>query len=140
VTHDRTLTDHEMRTARLLLTRPTEDDRGFHSAVHSDPRLYAHAPHVVGTQETNARFFDAILDHWEAHGFGYWVARDGDSGMPLGWAGVQRRDGQLNLYYRFVTEAQGRGAREAARAAVALATEWLPGWCARTSPSCSPRT
>jgi RimJ/RimL family protein N-acetyltransferase len=48
--------------------------------------------------------------------------------MPWGWVGVQRRDQHLNLYYRFVTEAQGRGlAREAARAAVAMATEWHHG-------------
>ena len=117
----------ETTTARLELTRPTEQDRAFHSAVHSDPRLYSHAPHVLGTPESNAAFFDAILDHWATHGFGYWVARDRESGMPWGWVGVQRRDDHLNLYYRFVTEAQGRGlAREAARAAVAMATEWQP--------------
>ena len=93
----------ETTTARLELTRPTEQDRAFHSAVHSDPRLYSHAPHVLGTPESNAAFFDAILDHWATHGFGYWVARDRESGMPWGWVGVQRRDDHLNLYYRFVT-------------------------------------
>jgi RimJ/RimL family protein N-acetyltransferase len=120
--------DHSaLRTARLVLARPTEHDRAFHTAVHSDPRLYTHAPHVLGTPETNAQFFEAILDHWTTHGFGYWVARDLGSGMPWGWVGVQRRDGYLNLYYRFVTEAQGQGlAREAARAAVATAAEWWP--------------
>ncbi|TPG19549.1 GNAT family N-acetyltransferase [Pedococcus bigeumensis] len=117
----------ETTTPRLLLTRPTEQDRAFHTAVHSDPRLYAHAPHVLGTPATNAEFFDAIIAHWATEAFGYWVARDRDSGMPVGWVGVQRRDGHLNLYYRFVTEAQGRRlAREAARAAVAMATEWHP--------------
>jgi RimJ/RimL family protein N-acetyltransferase len=115
------------RTARLLLQRPTEQDRDFHTEVHSDPRLYTHAPHVLGTPETNARFFDAILDHWATHGFGYWVAREVASGRPVGWVGLQRRDEHLNLYFRFVTEAQGRGlAREASRAAVAMATEWHP--------------
>ena len=120
--------DHSaLRTARLLLARPTEHDRAFHTAVHSDPRLYTHAPHVLGTPETNAQYFAAILDHWATHGFGYWVARDLESGMPRGWVGVQRRDGYLNLYYRFVTEAQGQGlAREAARAAVLMAAEWCP--------------
>jgi RimJ/RimL family protein N-acetyltransferase len=116
----------ELRTDRLLLTRPTERDRAFHTAVHSDPDLYTHAPHVIGTPETNAAFFDAILTHWAEHGFGYWVARDRESGMPVGWVGVQQRDEHLNLYYRFVTQAQGRGlAREAGRAAVTMATEWL---------------
>jgi RimJ/RimL family protein N-acetyltransferase len=120
-------TSFETTTARLSLRRPTEADRDFHAAVHSDPRLYTHAPHILGTPETNAQFFDAILDHWATHGFGYWVARHRESGMPLGWVGVQRRDDALNLYYRFVTEAQGRGlAREAGRAAVSMATEWHP--------------
>lgn len=34
----------------------------------------------------------------------------------------------LNLYYRFLPEQHGSGlGREAARAAVACATEWVPG-------------
>ena len=117
----------ETTTRRLVLRRPTEADRDFHSRVHSDPRLYTHAPHVLGTPETNAAFFARILAHWQEHGFGYWVAEDRESGMPVGWVGVQRGDDRLNLYYRFVLEAQGRGlAREAGRAAVAMATEWGP--------------
>lgn len=117
----------ETTTRRLVLRRPTEADRDFHSRVHSDPRLYTHAPHVVGTPETNAAFFARIPAHWEEHGFGYWVAEERESGMPVGWVGVQRGDAHLNLYYRFVVEAHGHGlAREAGRAAVGMATEWGP--------------
>jgi RimJ/RimL family protein N-acetyltransferase len=117
----------ETTTARLVLRRPTEADRGFHAAVHSDPRLFTHAPHVVGTDASNAEFFAAILAHWEAHEFGYWVAQDRASGMPLGWVGVKRSDRFLNLYYRFVAEGHGRGlGKEAGRASVAMATEWVP--------------
>jgi hypothetical protein len=47
----------ETDTARLRLRRPTGADRAFHDQVHSDPRLYAHAPHVVGTAATNAAAF-----------------------------------------------------------------------------------
>ena len=120
----------ETTTRRLRLRRPTEADRDFHSAVHSDPRLYTHAQHVIGTPETNKAFFDDILAHWDEHGFGYWVAEDKDSGMPLGWVGVKgitKAEGEfLNLYYRFVPEAHGKGlAKEAGRAAVSMATEWL---------------
>lgn len=115
----------ETTTSRLRLRRPSEGDRAFHTEVHSDPRLYTHAPHVLGTPETNRAFFDAILAHWEERGFGYWVAEDLQTGMPLGWVGVKQQEGYLNLYYRFAAEAQGRGlAREAGRAAVAMATEW----------------
>ncbi|NNM44468.1 GNAT family N-acetyltransferase [Knoellia koreensis] len=119
----------ETTTRRLRLRRPTEADRDFHSAVHSDPRVYAHAPHVIGTPETNKVFFDDILAHWDEDGFGYWVAEDKTSGMPLGWVGVKGAGGDhgdfLNLYYRFVPEAHGKGlAKEAGRAAVAMATQW----------------
>lgn len=117
----------ETTTDRLVLRRPTEGDRAFHHTVHSDPRLYRHAPPVVGTPASNAEFFEAILGHWEEHGFGYWVAEERASGMPVGWVGVKRSEGFHNLYYRFVAEAHGRGlAREAGRAAVAMATEWQP--------------
>jgi RimJ/RimL family protein N-acetyltransferase len=118
----------ETTTTRLVLRRPTEADRVFHDVVHSDARLYTHAPHVVGTPASNATAFEAILRHWAEHGFGYWVAQDKQSGMPVGWVGVRRADGFLNLYYRFVVAAQGRGlATEAARAAVAMARERVPG-------------
>lgn len=117
----------ETTTDRLVLRRPTDADRAFHDEVHSDPQLYRHAPHVVGTPETNAAAFKAILDHWEQHGFGYWVAEDRATGMPLGWVGVKRSEGFHNLYYRFAAAAHGRGlAKEAGRAAVAMATEWQP--------------
>ncbi|GAA2738739.1 hypothetical protein GCM10009867_31450 [Pedococcus aerophilus] len=117
----------ETTTARLRLRRPTEADRAFHSAVHSDPRLHTHAPHVLGTPGTNAKFFTSILAHWQDQNFGYWVAEDLETGVPLGWVGVKQQDGYLNLYYRFTLEAQGRGlAREAARAAATMATQWQP--------------
>jgi RimJ/RimL family protein N-acetyltransferase len=64
----------ETTTTRLVLRRPTEADRVFHDVVHSDARLYTHAPHVVGTPASNATAFEAILRHWAEHGFGYWVA------------------------------------------------------------------
>ena len=118
----------ETSTARLVLRHPTEADRAFHDEVHSDPRLYTHAPHVLGTPTSNAAAFEAILRHWQEHGFGYWVAQDKRSGMPVGWVGVRRADGYLNLYYRFVVAAHGRGlATEAARAAIAMARERVPG-------------
>jgi RimJ/RimL family protein N-acetyltransferase len=118
----------ETNTARLVLRRPTEADRAFHDEVHSDARLYTHAPHVLGTPTSNAAAFEAILSHWADHGFGYWVAQDKRSGMPVGWVGVRRANGYLNLYYRFVVAGQGRGlATEAARAAIAMARQRVPG-------------
>jgi RimJ/RimL family protein N-acetyltransferase len=119
----------EATTARLRLRRPVEADLDFHIALHSDPRLYTHAPHALKVaREDNEEFFRSVLDHWDRHGFGYWTVEDLEAGAPIGMAGVRKDDGYLNLYYRLSLEAHRRGyAREAAREAVALATEWLPG-------------
>ncbi len=120
----------ESLTRRLVLRRPRMADLPFFIELHSDPRLYGHAPHARKTDPVeHERDLRSWLDHWEREGFGYWVAQDRASGMPLGFAGVRRADGFLNLYYRFSAAAHGRGlAREAARESVAMATEWLPDW------------
>jgi hypothetical protein len=94
-----------------VLRRPTESDREFHAVVHSDPPLYADAPHVVGTTESNAVFFEGILRDWREHGVGYWVAEDRASGMPLGWVGVRRSDG----FPQPLLQVRHRGARAWAR-------------------------
>ncbi|MEO6413640.1 MAG: GNAT family N-acetyltransferase [Pedococcus sp.] len=119
----------ESRTARLTLRRPTLDDVAFYVAVHSDERLYAHAPHVRVTDlAVHEADLCGWLAAWEEHGFGYWLVEETETGMPVGFAGVRPADGFLNLYYRFAAEAHGRGfAREVSREAVALAAEWLPG-------------
>ena len=118
----------ETTTSRLRLRRPAPADLSFHVALHTNPRLYTHAPQAMRSEDENRCVFDGFVRHWEDHGFGYWVVEELATGTPLGMAGVRRADDHLNLYYRFRHEAQGRGyAREAAREAVALATEWLPG-------------
>ncbi|MEI2777690.1 MAG: GNAT family N-acetyltransferase [Tetrasphaera sp.] len=119
----------ETTTERLLLRRPTAADRDFYLRLHGDERLYRHAPYARVDADTGAAQFAKLLECWEDNGFGYWIACDTSTGMPLGWAGVRpATSGALNLYYRFAAEAHGQGlAREAARAAVTTATEWLPG-------------
>ena len=117
----------ETTTGRLVLRRPRPDDDDFVVALHGDPRLYAHAPHAQRSDAANAEFAEAVRGHWDEHGFGYWLVEERGTGERIGMAGVRRVEDHLNLYYRFVLEAHGHGhAREAAREAVALATEWLP--------------
>lgn len=119
----------ESRTARLTLRRPSLDDLAFYTAVHSDERLYAHAPHVrVTDPAVHEDDLRGWLAAWDEHGFGYWVVEETATGMPVGFAGVRRSEGFLNLYYRFAAEAHGRGyAKEVSHEALALAAEWLPG-------------
>lgn len=118
----------ETETARLRLRRPRPSDLDFHCALHGDPELYTHAPHAMRSRQENAAHFDEVSRHWDDHGFGYWLVEDRATGQPIGMAGVRRAEGFLNLYYRFRAEAHGHGyAMEAAREAVALATERLCG-------------
>lgn len=139
-----------VRTPRLLLRRPTMADAAFHHALHSDPALYEHSPSAREVDPTaNAEVLRRWIEHWEREGFGYWIAErvplgragsiaEPSIGPPVGFVGVRRDADVLNLYYRFSPpgsrplatdgdpeESRGLG-REAARAAVAWATQWLP--------------
>lgn len=117
----------ETQTRRLTLRRPQDSDRQFHHALHEDPRLYVHAPRAKRSRVDNEAFLAAIQQHWDDHGFGYWTVVDTASGQPVGMAGLRHSEGFLNLYYRMAADVHGKGyAREAAREAVGLATEWLP--------------
>jgi RimJ/RimL family protein N-acetyltransferase len=117
----------ETQTLRLTLRRPRDADRGFQHALHEDPRGYVHAPHARRNRADNEAFLDAVQRHWDDHGFGYWTVVETASAKPVGMAGLRHSEDFLNLYYRIAAEAHGRGyAREVAREAVALGTEWLP--------------
>ncbi len=115
-------------TPRLTLRRPSEEDRAAYVTLHTDPALYRHAPHARVAPAAASEAFDRLLESWTGDGFGYWVVRERNGGETVGFAGV-RPDGDttVNLYYRFAATAHGRGlGREAARAAVVTAAEWLP--------------
>lgn len=117
----------ETQTSRLTLRRPQHSDHAFLYALHADPRLYLHPSHAMRSHPDNEAFLDTVNRHWDEHGFGYWTVVETATGGPVGMAGLRMSEGFLNLYYRFAAEVHGRGfAREAAREAVALATEFLP--------------
>lgn len=132
----------------VLLRRLTADDAPGVLAVHGDPRVYVHDPHETHPDLAHTRQFLApMVEHWAAHGFGYWVVLLGAScwpdGVPgadaaddgrvvAGLGGVQhhRVDGQpvLNVYFRFAPETQGRGlAGTVLRQVAILAQEVAPG-------------
>lgn len=107
----------ETTTPRLVLRRPGPADRDFYIRLHE------------GDAEGAEAGFAAVLESWRQNAFGTWVAVDRASGRRLGWAGVQPHGARVvRLTQCFASGVDGPGlAREAARAAVATATEWLPG-------------
>jgi len=132
----------------VLLRRLTADDAAGVLAVHGDPRVYVHDPHETHPDLAHTqRFIAPMLEHWAAHGFGYWAvlvrrpgwpdgvagSRPGDNGrLVAGLGGVQHHavDGQpvLNVYFRFAPETQGRGLAGAVLRWIGeLAPEVAPG-------------
>ncbi|MGH3348861.1 MAG: GNAT family N-acetyltransferase, partial [Nocardioides sp.] len=113
----------------ILLRRLTADDAAGVLAVHGDPRVYVHDPHETHPDlDHTHRFLAPMLQHWEAHGFGYWTVLVRDPAWPAGVVGPQPGDDGrlvaglggvqhhtvddhpvLNVYFRFAPEAQGRG-------------------------------
>ncbi|RYC11284.1 GNAT family N-acetyltransferase [Nocardioides zhouii] len=113
-----------LRTGRLWLDEPVQDDLEDLHRIHADPDSWAHFPQgrhldLARTQRT----LDASEVEW-THGLGYWSVRDSTNGPVIGMAGcavvADRPWG--NLYYRFDPAARGRGyASEVAEAAVEAA-------------------
>ncbi|MFE3851784.1 GNAT family N-acetyltransferase [Streptomyces griseorubiginosus] len=130
---DRSPAAVELRTDRLLLSRPTPADVDAILAVHRDPETCAHNPSdaLARFEEAEAlyRRWDA---QWQQHGYGYWVVRRHGSAEQLGFCGIKPMELHgapvLNLFYRFATSAWGQGfAGEAAAAVVTWASRQLPG-------------
>lgn len=133
----------------VLLRRPTAADVPGLWAVHGDPAVYRFdPPEVHPNQAYTAGWLSPITEHWERHGFGYWVVL-----VPVGWwpggrlgldpaddgrvvagmGGIRRhetpdRDCVLNVYYRLAPAVQGRGlARAIVDRVLRTAAEVLPG-------------
>lgn len=119
----------ERETERLRLRRPVLEDLPGFTALHTDPRTYAHAPASMPTPEQcRERLASYVLD-WEQFGFGYLAVEELASGRLVGWGGVRltMEPRTLNLYYRLAHDALGQGyGGELARAIVSAAQEELP--------------
>jgi RimJ/RimL family protein N-acetyltransferase len=127
---------HEwLPTARLSLRRPTPVDIDAIWRIHSDPRTCAHNPSdLLSSLDEAEALYVRWDEHWNHHGFGYWVLHPRADRAPetaLGFCGLKvmrlnHRD-VLNLFYRLDPLAWGDGlATEAATAVVTWATEHVP--------------
>jgi RimJ/RimL family protein N-acetyltransferase len=127
--------NQQLLTARLSLLRPTIADLDAIFRIHRDAKACAHNPSdMLATRSDAADLYRRWDEHWNGHGFGYWVIRARDGHQPeatLGFCGLKlmqlnNRD-VLNLFYRLDPLAWGDGiATEAATAVVAWATAHGP--------------
>jgi RimJ/RimL family protein N-acetyltransferase len=119
----------EIRTPRLLLTRMRESDLANLCRMYADPRVMATLG-GVRTEEQTRENLRKHLENWEGHGFGWWAARELESGRFAGRGGlrhwpIEGRD-EIEVGYGFLPEFWGQGlATELAAASVKVGFEDL---------------
>jgi ribosomal-protein-alanine N-acetyltransferase len=100
----------------------TEEDLDALSLITGDPEVMKY----LGTSEPRSRektrnTIDAILRHWEQHGFGIFALEHKADRRLIGWCGLQRleKTPEVEVAYLLAKEYWNQGlATEAARAAI----------------------
>ncbi len=118
-----------LRTPRLLLSRIGSEDFPDLCRMHRDRQVMATLG-GVRSDEVSADILQQLMAHWEAHGFGYWMARDPESGDFMGRGGLRRvvvgGGDEVEVGYALMPQYWGRGiATELARACARVGFEQL---------------
>jgi RimJ/RimL family protein N-acetyltransferase len=114
---------------RLVLRRPTLSDRDDVARMHRDEVVMATLGGVRSDAESDA-LLARLIAHWDAHDFGYWMARDLETDRFCGRAGLRHvvtaGRPETELGYALTRECWGRGlATEAAAACVRAGFETI---------------
>lgn len=80
----------------------------------------------VRTPDTTRTYLEAVIQHWEDHGFGFWIFYDAATGELVGRGGLRRLEiegtREVEVAYAVVANRWGQGlATEMAEAAVEMA-------------------
>lgn len=133
-----------LHTARLALTRIRAGDLDDLCRMHRDERVMATLG-GVRADEVSGEILAQLVAHWGEHGFGYWVARDPESGAFIGRGGLRRvivgGAPEVEIGYALMPEYWGRGlASELARECARIGFEVLgePALVAFTLPTNAP--
>lgn len=118
------MSDSDLITARLVLSPLGESDKLVAASLYSDARVTAGwdmPPYEGGRLDEHLR---KLLHTWQEGGYRQFVAREIESGAPVGVTGVRPTEDEATgeLSYVLAPEAWGRGyATEAAARVVAWA-------------------
>ena len=117
------------QTPRLTAERLRQHHFADLLRMHRDERQMAPLGGVKDEEQTR-EYLDRNLDHWDEHGFGLWILREGTGGPVIGRAllrtlNVEGAD-EVEVGYSFHPEFWGRGfATEIATTLVLLGREQL---------------
>ncbi|TMK56026.1 MAG: GNAT family N-acetyltransferase [Actinobacteria bacterium] len=123
--------DGERQTERLLLRRPSPDDRALYHAHFTHPAIerWLRPPPLP---PFNAGAIDELVEgdeaHWSDHGFGPWVLVEQETGVFTGRGGLHwttvEETAMVELAWSIEPPLHGNGyATEMAEAAIAWARE-----------------
>lgn len=118
-----------VRTERLVLTRMRASDFADLCRMHRDAEVMRTLG-GVRSDDTTAGVLRQLTDHWDAHGFGYWMARHGDTGAFVGRGGLRHvvigGGPEVEIGYALMREYWGHGyATELARACIRVGFDLL---------------
>lgn len=104
-------------SARLGYREFSPDDASDLFRLNSDPEVIRYTGDPPFSSEEEARAFILGYDRYRRDGYGRWSVVSKETFKLLGWCGLNRIDGDIDLGYRFFRSAWGQGfATEAARA------------------------
>ncbi len=117
-----------LETERLELREAEEADAPFILELLNSPGFLENIGDRGVRDEDGARGYivDRVLGSYRDHGFGMWITVQKSDGVPVGLAGLVKRDGLdvPDVGYAFLQVAWGRGyAQEAAAAVLRHAVE-----------------
>ena len=118
-----------IRTTRLQLRRVEVGDLPDIERMHADAEVMATLGGVRSAALSRA-LLEAWIAHWDAHGFGLWIARDAATGAFAGRGGLQHvvvgGRAEVEVAYGFMPAFWGRGlATEMAAASLRAGFETL---------------
>ena len=79
--------ENTIKTQRLLLRQWREEDFAPFAAMNADPRVMEHFPSVK-TLEESRKEYQAILEQFKKHGYGWWAVSVIDGPDFIGFVGL----------------------------------------------------